>query len=315
MMLFNKNPEYFLTVAEVGSISKAAEKLFISQPYLSRHIIRLEEGLHVKLLNREKVPLQLTPAGQIYASYLESSKQMYQKLEKDLEAVSDSRRWALKIGFSNWRAGTLLPKILPDFFAVYPEVELELVEVPNSQLYGLIAEEKVDFAIMNTMMDAPDYVVSETIMYERVLLVGNRNDPVTAALEESRKDGKPLNLRLLEDARVILLSPDIALASRVNNYLDRQRIALKNVVYSTNATTALSLTANNFGFCFLNETGVHAAPNPDELVFFDLQSDDLAYPLCVIYKKKSYLTPIVQALIKMMVDFYKIHYKQALYLS
>lgn len=314
-MVFNKNPEYFLTVAEVGSISKAAEKLFISQPYLSRHIIRLEEDLHAKLLNREKVPLQLTPAGQIYANYLKSSKQMYQKLEKDLEAVSDLRKRTLKIGFSNWRAGTLLPEILPGFFAAYPEVGLELIEVPNSQLYGLIAEEKVDFAVMNTTMDAPDYVVSETIMYERILLVGNRNDPVTAALEESRKGGKPLDLRLLVDARVILLSPDTALASRVNNYFDGQRIVLKNIVYSTNATTALSLTANNFGFCFLNETGVHAAPNPEELVFFDLQSDDLTYPLCVIYKKKSYLTPTAQALIKVMVDFYKTRYSLAFYLS
>ena len=315
MMLINKNPEYFLTVAEVRSISKAAEKLFVSQPYLSRHIIRLEEELHVKLLNREKVPLQLTPAGEIYANYLESSKQMYHKLEKDLEAVSDLRKRTLRIGFSNWRASTLLPEILPDFVAAYPEVGLELVEVPNSQLYGLIAEEKVDFAIMNTMMDAPDYVVSETIMYERILLVGNRNDPMAAALDERRKAGKPLDLHFLEDARVILLNPDTALATRVNNYLDSQRIVLKNIVYSMNATTALGLTAHNFGFCFLNETGVHAAPSPEELLFFDLQSDDLAYPLCVIYKKKSYLTPIVQELIKTMVDFYKTHYNEAFYLS
>ncbi len=56
-------------------------------------------------------------------------------------------------------------------------------------------------------------------------------------------------------------------------------------MYSTNTTTALSLTAGNYGFCFVNETAIRTAPNRNQLAFFDLGSDDLIHPLCVVYKK------------------------------
>ena len=72
MTVVNKNPEYFLTIASERSVSKAAEKLYVSQSYLSQHIAKLEQQLSVKLFNRNKNPIEITEAGRIYASYLES---------------------------------------------------------------------------------------------------------------------------------------------------------------------------------------------------------------------------------------------------
>ena len=65
----------------------------------------------------------------------------------------------------------------------------------------------------------------------------------------------------------------------------------------TNATTALNLTAENYGFCFVNETAVHNAPNRGELLFFDLDSPDLVHPLSVVYKKKRHLLPAARAFV------------------
>ncbi len=59
--MYTKNPEYFLTVAREGSISRAAEKLYLSQPYLSQCIGRLEQELQMKLFDRSHTPLVLTP--------------------------------------------------------------------------------------------------------------------------------------------------------------------------------------------------------------------------------------------------------------
>ena len=91
-MQVNKNPEYFLTVARERSISKAAEKLYVSQPYLSQHILRLEESFHTRFFNRETTPLTLTPAGEIYARSLESSRQLYQKLLQEGDYSIDQKR-------------------------------------------------------------------------------------------------------------------------------------------------------------------------------------------------------------------------------
>ena len=61
--------------------------------------------------------------------------------------------------------------------------------------------------------------------------------------------------------------------------------------------TALNLTVENYGFCFVNETAVHNAPNRGELLFFDLDSPDLVHPLSVVYKKKRHLLPAARAFV------------------
>lgn len=304
-MFLDRNPEYFLTIASERSISKAAERLHISQPYLSQYVIHLEGEFGIKLLDRKNAPLQLTPAGEIYAQYLASCSQLYEKLLLDFTNLNASRIRSVRIAMSNWRASTLLPDILPLFTSRHPDVRLELFEQPTSELYRLVWDNKVDFAIMNTSTDMPPQLTAETIFHENILLVGNRNNPAAEKLRQLAQDRLPPDLSLLEHEQMILLRPELVLAMRVNNYLEHMHVILHNVIYSSNATTALNLTAGNYGFCFANETAIHSAPNRKELLFFHLNSPDLVHPLCVVYKKGSYLLPVARAFIDTASQFYR----------
>ena len=67
--MFVKNPKYFLTIVKEHSISKAAERLYLSQPYLSQYLAKLENSLGVVLLDRSHTPLKLTPAGEAMVLY------------------------------------------------------------------------------------------------------------------------------------------------------------------------------------------------------------------------------------------------------
>ena len=307
-MHVNRNPEYFLTIAAEGSFSKAADKLYISQPYLSQHVLKLEEEFGVKLLDRRKTPLALTEAGRVYANYLESEKQLREKLLFDFSELIRSQEQTLRLALSSWRAGVLLPDILPAYSERCPQVHLELLERPTNELYRLVSDGEADLAVMNTSFDVPETVTMETILHERILLVGNRRSETAQTLLAQQQRGEKPDLRLLENERVILLRPGIFLARRVANFLDKEQITLHNVIYGTNAATALNLTAQNYGFCFLNETGIRSAPNRDELLFFDLGSPDLIHPLCVLYKKNSYLRPIARTFIDVTAQFYAENY-------
>ena len=302
-MHINRNPEYFLTVAELGSFSKAAEKLYVSQPYLSQHMLRLEKELGVPLLDRSRTPLRLTEAGRVYANYLESGKRLEQKLLSDLAELSQSREQTLRLALSSWRAGVLLPDILPVYAAQYPQVRLDVMEYPTSELYGLVLGDRADLAVMNTSLDTPEGITAETLLHEHILLVGNRRNPVTQAFLAARERGAPIDLHALENERVVLMRPGTFLANRVRNFLDREQVTLRRVTYGTNAATALGLAARNYGFCFLNETGVRSAPG-DELAFFDFDTPDMTHPLCAVYKSSSYLRPITRAFIDVTADFY-----------
>ena len=69
--MFVKNPEYFMTIVKERSISRAAERLYLSQPYLSQYLAKLENSLGVTLLDRSHTPLRLTGAGEQFHAYLE----------------------------------------------------------------------------------------------------------------------------------------------------------------------------------------------------------------------------------------------------
>lgn len=303
-MHINKNPEYFLTVAAEGSFSKAAEKLYVSQPYLSQHVLRLEKEFGVKLLDRSQTPLRPTEAGRVYANYLESGKRLEQKLLSDLGELSRDREQTLRLALSSWRAGVLLPDILPAYSAQFPQVRLDVMEYPTNELYGLVAGDKADLAVMNTNFEAPDGITVETIINERILLAGNRKNPVTRSFLAARERGESIDLHALENERVVLMRPGTFLSNRVRNYLDKEQVTLRRVTYGTNAATALGLAARNYGFCFLNETGVRSAPG-DELAFFDFDTPDMTHPLCAVYKSSSYLRPIARSFIDVTGAFYR----------
>lgn len=128
--MFVKNPDYFLTIVKERSISKAAERLYLSQPYLSQYLAKLEGSLGVVLLDRSHSPLKLTPAGELFHAYLERQSYLDRQLVSDLRDLQNRKRPVLHIGVSPWRGSTLLPDILPRFEEQYPDVQVVLHEAP-----------------------------------------------------------------------------------------------------------------------------------------------------------------------------------------
>lgn len=126
--MYIKNPEYFITTVREGSISKAAEKLYLSQPYLSQCIARTEKELGVKLFDRSHMPLKLTEAGKIYMRYLESVGVLTGQFEEQLGELKTGRSRTLNVGMTLWRGSVLLPDILPSYSESHPDVRITLRE-------------------------------------------------------------------------------------------------------------------------------------------------------------------------------------------
>ena len=125
-----QNLEYFITVARESNITRASEKLGISQQALSNQISRMEEELGCKLFNR-KHGFQLTVAGR---ELLRSSNQIidiYKQTEQVIKDISDNKRGELRIGITHTRGQTILPILLPEFTRMYPLVTLSITAESN----------------------------------------------------------------------------------------------------------------------------------------------------------------------------------------
>jgi len=304
-MLVNRHPEYFLAVLREGSISRAAEKLFISQPSLSQHIARLEAELNCTLLDRSKNPLVPTAAGELYRDYLESSSQLYGKLLSDLSDSGHAGQQIVNIGMGNWRGSALYPRILPQFLQEYPEAQVRLYEYPVSELMAFIKDDKVDFAVMNTGADElPVGLIAETIVHERILLAIHRDAPAARRMGQESELTLDAKLHLLEDTRFISLTNTLTVGRHVDNFIQKNRLCFRRQIRTTDNSTALRLAAQGLGFSFLVETGLDDARNYPELTFFDLNTSDLILPLSLCYRSNSFFPRYVRRLIELIREYY-----------
>ena len=205
----NKHPEYFIMIAQTKNLSAAAARLYVSQPYLSQYLIRLEKEFNVKLFDRT-TPLRLTKAGEIYYNYLQDLRNLRENFFSDLHDLNSQSAHIMNLGVSPWRGSTLLPDILPDFFNKYPNIQVILHEHPANELSGLVKEGRVDLAIMNSNMKSvqknTDNMISEVIYHEKILLVANKNNKKTAELSHAIQEGNKNLLKIKEDERFILLN-------------------------------------------------------------------------------------------------------------
>ena len=138
---------YFNVIVEEGSLSKAAKRLYISQPSLSHFVTNLERETGVRLLKRSKnSPLLLTPAGEVYYQASRRIMNTYNRLEKDLQDFRSVGEPVLQIGLSTSRCPTLLSLILPAFRERYPDARIHMESSSVSKLQEGVLSKKYDIA-------------------------------------------------------------------------------------------------------------------------------------------------------------------------
>lgn len=135
---------YFVAVAEELSFRKAAQRLHVSRPALSKQIKDLESEIAVKLLERDTVSVSLTKAGEIF---LEDTQKLLFHAEQAIERASEAqsgRRGKLRIGSVGIIATAFLPRTLKLFHQKYPGVEVQFVEMLPAEQLAALAMGKID---------------------------------------------------------------------------------------------------------------------------------------------------------------------------
>ena len=135
---------YFVAVAEELSFRKAAERLRVSRPALSRQVKDLEDEIAVKLLDRDTVSVALTKAGEIF---LEDSQKLLVQAEQAIERANEAQsghRGKLRIGSVGIIATEFLPKTLKIFHQKHPGVEVRFVEMLPAEQLDALADGRID---------------------------------------------------------------------------------------------------------------------------------------------------------------------------
>ena len=138
----------FLSVAEEGSFCKAAEKIYISQPNLSRNIARLEKELDTQLFDRSGKHIALTEAGRIYEKAFQKMKQCFAEAKEQVQQLNDMDRGMIRIGYVNgWNIGTYMQPVLREMRLEYPGIRISLEAYTLQELSARFQMGQMDLII------------------------------------------------------------------------------------------------------------------------------------------------------------------------
>ena len=141
-----QNMEYFMMAAETGNITRAAERLHISQQALSDCLSRMESELGCRLFERRQ-GLELTYGGRQYRAAVKRMLDLYKQTVVMLNDINENIRGELRVGISYTRGQAILPMVLPEFVRRFPLVELSVQEDSTQMLESLLERGEIDVMI------------------------------------------------------------------------------------------------------------------------------------------------------------------------
>jgi len=186
---------YFVAVAEERNFTRAAERLHIAQPPLSRQIQQLEEDLGVVLIEKGARPLRLTEAGAFFYAHAKALLDQVHDLRTMTQRVGKLER-KLSVGFVASTLYGLLPDIIRRYREAHPEVDMTLHEMTTVEQLKALKEGRIDVGFGR--------IKSEDASIRRILL---REEPMVVALFPGHRLAvKEGGLRLTRSARALIES-------------------------------------------------------------------------------------------------------------
>ncbi|WP_284264262.1 LysR family transcriptional regulator [Roseicyclus amphidinii] len=266
---------YFIAVAEELHFGRAAERLDMAQPPLSRQIKQLEEELGAILFNRGRSAITLTQAGE---RLLERGKSILAQLEDtrlEVRRLGQGAEGRLRIGFVGSATFGILPNIIRSFRANYPEVNLSLIPMNNAQLHRALVSREIDVAFARPALKDAEFVTRELLEEKLILALPDVVD--TGGRTVAR-------LERLETHNLILYPeyPRPSYADFVLNACEAAGFTVPMRVWCMDLQTALSLVSVGEGVCIVPES-VSNAPRKG-MKFLKIEPEIARTALSVSYR-------------------------------
>ncbi|KAB7627510.1 LysR family transcriptional regulator [Alkalilimnicola sp. S0819] len=178
----------FCFAAQSGSISKAAERLYLSQPSVSLQIQALERELGITLFERRGPRIRLTPDGRtLYELALPLVDGIDALPEQFLQRNESLQSGRLDIAAGESSTLYILPELLRDYMHAYPKVRIKLHHVAAKDMLAVLRNDQVDFAV-GSMLDLPDDIMYKAVYSYGLSLITPPDHPLARKPEITLED-------------------------------------------------------------------------------------------------------------------------------
>ncbi len=306
-MFSNKN--YILTIAKEGSFSKAAKRLYVSQPSLSATVKRIEEKVSVPLFDRSTTPISLTEAGEEYVRYALEIEEKERDFSRYVSDYTKSFKGSIRIGGSSLFAAFMIPFMISNFNREYPNVRFEITEDTTKNLTEKLALGTLDIILDNAIIK-DDNIDSTVCTSEMLLLAVPRSFEINEKIRDFRltaidiKAGKHrlsdqpgVNLSVFKDLPFVLLHRENDTGKRARTLFQKHNLAPNIVFYLDQQVTSYNVACTGMGVAFVSDTLVTHVDFSTSLYYYKLADTEATRDIFFYKKTNHYLSKACQKFI------------------
>lgn len=295
--------DYVLALAEEKNLTKAAKRLYISQPGLTAYINKLEEYLGIKLFDRTMIPIRITEAGMHYITKMKQIQKEEMQLRMDLKDMAAQKR-IFKIGIGATRGMQWLPVLLSEFYLLHPEVVVQLYEGGLEDLESRVSVGNVDviFGAFNTGYAGVCY---DFLRNERIYCILPAD--YRSTLDIAQNAGTLQNPAFVTEEQmkgVVLLvpTPSNGFFQFTNQLIQKYHLDANPVLHMSNLDVAYQLVAQGVGAAFINAADFNRA-HPElekDILFCTLEHEVLSRQAMLGYQENGKNQDLVEDMKKII---------------
>ena len=214
----------FFEVAKQGNISKAAESLYISQPAISKTIVRLEDNLNVKLFKRNSRGVSLTEEGEVLFRHVQEAIHHIEEAENALQKMKDYHIGHIDIGASTTLCRYILLPYLKKFMEEFPNIQINLKNQDSAKNIQVLEAQDIDIALVAI----PKHLSPN----QKVILEQEVEDIFVASPKyiENLKALHGNNFSLFQNATVMLMDDKNVSRHYIDMYIRENQLDFKQII-------------------------------------------------------------------------------------
>ena len=299
-----KQIEYIVKIDDEHSITRAAEKLFVTQSALNQQLLRLEKELGAPLFHRSKVDMRPTEIGQVYLDTAREILRIKQRTYNLINDMTDAKKGRLSIGFTPGRGSEMFTHVYPSFHQAYPNVIVEPHELSVHRQQQMISQGNLDIGFQT--LSERQRTDSEYIKLgeEEIFLLVPSIHPAAEQLAATQTASAPFpiaNLTLFQYEPFVLMYKESTIRA-ITDEIFRKSGFTPNVLFETASNnTVLSMIEANLCCGVVPEYYVRRLPKGISCFAFPTHP---SWDIVANYRKNGYLSEAAKYFIELVRNFW-----------
>lgn len=289
--------EYFQMASRLRNITRAAERLRVSQPNITVAIKKLEAELGIQLFDRSQKQLSLTPEGAVFLNRIELALRNIQDAVLEVNDYKQLQKGAIKIGIPPMMGAYLFPKIFSSFQHRYSHLDIYLHEEGSMSIREQIERDELDFGII-ILAGASQNLQILSMSRNQIVCCVPKTSPLAQKNSVSWDD--------IAEANIVMLKEGSFLRQLVLQSMKSVGIVPNIVLESNQVITLKGLIANGVGIGFLLDMVVGETPGVKAIPLAEPRFVDVG----LAWKKDRYISKAAQSFIDFCEDLLKERMKQ-----